>query len=486
MPLPDQKPSQWAASGRIAEALLLVLAESGDTGRRNLVLRALESDVMHAQRAGGWISSSRLEAMFKAASVDDLLARRVGQALVRSYGVGFALRYGGLATVEKAYRRVDALLARESSGCHYAPLSVEADRARLRFEPESSGSSQRVSENLGPSFCRMREGMLEALPLLYGLLPARVTETRCAYQGEEACEYTVRWTRTARSGLALGALSGFFLGAGLFAGGVSLGGSLWFLSPVLLASVLLGAGAGRSFDLARQLEVVAGARRGHLALLDQLDETLAERMDGIARLGSPSMTCQRSAVGSDAPTGLIPVSHRQVRNEIEPAHAEPRVEVGGDAEIDLGRILDRAVTRLREGGAESLEVKFDLEETLKPVRGHARQLDFVLDQLLQNAARSTRVAMEEGYPAAMRVSLRGTPDGIEVAIEDEGAGLDPEWIDQIFDPFEEPGGPAQDEGGETLAFCAQIIEGHGGEFRVQSAGERGTRVAFVLPQSGLD
>ena len=74
----------------------------------------------------------------------------------------------------------------------------------------------------------------------------------------------------------------------MFAGGVSLGGSLWFLSPVLLASVLLGAGAGRSFDLARQLEVVAGARRGHLALLDQLDETLAERMDGIARLGSPS------------------------------------------------------------------------------------------------------------------------------------------------------------------------------------------------------
>jgi len=488
--MPGDESSQrtpWAASGRIVDALLLVLAESSEIARRNRVLRALEAAPRPGAHQANWMEPTRLEAALKAASVTERLARRVGQALVRPEDIGMALRYSGLGTVEKAYRRIDTLLARESPGDRYGLCEAEAGRGVIEFYPENRGGPEGLSDSAGAMLCGIRQGMLEGLPLLYGLLPAQVEETACAYRGETACRFRVRWTAHPRTGLFGGTVAGLFLAGALGSGAWMLGGPVWALPLLTLVLVGLGAGAGRSIDLARQLEAVAGARRGHLALLDQLDAELAERMDELARFGSGLSASPPSARHDEEPTGLIPVTRHGTRADIRPEDAEARVQPGGQEPVDLRECIERLVSDVRPPGLGPVDFKLELESTARPVRGHPQQLELVIEQLLQNAASASQSALPEGGQGpVVRVALRGSGEGIEVAIEDEGTGLDPEWIDEIFDPFQEAGQVAEEERGADLAFCGRIVEGHGGEFRVQSAAPRGTRVTVILPRFELD
>ena len=261
-----------------------------------------------------------------------------------------------------------------------------------------------------------------------------------------------------------------------------LGWPLWGLLVGAAGLVVLCAAAGRSIDLARQLEAVAGARRGHLALLDQLDSELAERMDDLAKLGVAPRPEPASPLAGREPTGLVPVQ-RRAPSEDGATGADGDTWVGET--VDLGACLERAVERLRPEWPDAMEVSLDLESAAPPVAGEPDQLGFVIEQLLGNAAAANAEVAAEGDLAVpvLRVSLRAVDQGIEVGIEDQGEGIDPELLDKVFDPFADQG-PAGRDGGLGLPVCGRIVERPGGELRVRSAGERGTRVAFVLPVAG--
>jgi len=482
MPRHDVMAGELAPSGRIAAGLLTALSEAGDAAGRARALRALGSQASLVHGAAGWLDVERLAAMLRAGKVEPRQARRVGQALVRPHRVGLALCYGGLATTEKAYRRVDRLLARESADCRYEAVEIGGGRGCIRFHPPQAGHAERLSEEAGRLVCAMRRGMLEAIPLLYGLVPARVDETQCAYRGAACCEFEVSWSRSPRSGLLVGAAAGVLVGAAGTAAGAGLGWPLWGLLVGAAGLVVLCAAAGRSIDLARQLEAVAGARRGHLALLDQLDSELAERMDDLAKLGVAPRPEPASPLAGREPTGLVPVQ-RRAPSEDGATGADGDTWVGET--VDLGACLERAVERLRPEWPDAMEVSLDLESAAPPVAGEPDQLGFVIEQLLGNAAAANAEVAAEGDLAVpvLRVSLRAVDQGIEVGIEDQGEGIDPELLDKVFDPFADQG-PAGRDGGLGLPVCGRIVERHGGELRVRSAGERGTRVAFVLPVAG--
>jgi len=298
---------QLAANQRVAVAVVDVLGESGEAAIRARAMRALGDEAPALHQAGRWLSPKRMVALFEAAGLSRGRGRRVGQRLMRPGRVGLALCYGGLATPEKAYRRVDDLLARESASGRYYTASIDAECARVAYSPAEPGADARSAwpAELGPAVCGMREGMLEGVPMLFGLLPGRVRETQCAFEGAEHCEFEVRWTRNPRRGLALGAVLGGVLGGlGLAALGVPAWG--WGLGAMGLA--LLAGGTGRAVDLARQLEAVGGARRGQLALLEQLESGLAERMDDIARLGERPAPAEPSLSQGE---GLVPVSQAE-------------------------------------------------------------------------------------------------------------------------------------------------------------------------------
>jgi len=514
----DGMRGELAYNSRIAAALLAVLAESGDLATRTRALRALGTQGAVVQSRGRWIGPTELAAMFRTAEVDARLARRVGQALMRPDAIGLALCYGGLATAEKAYRRCDHLLTRESARGHYEPRQIDLEKGRIHFHPAPAGSSERVGDELGRLLCVIRQGMLEAVPLLFGLVPATVRERRCAYKGATHCEFEVRWSRGPRTGLLVGGAAGAVLGAGVLAGSAALGWPLWAAAIAAPALAIVTAAAGRSIDLARQLEAVAGARRGHLALLDQLDGALAERMDTLAKVGAiPQTRTAEPEPPDDRGEGLVPVGRLDrvsapVEGHDDAARPHPAATartadgvaeasgktpteddvvgaVGADgAPVDLREIVERVAGLVRSEWYDVVPIELSLGDAPVRVRGDADQIGFVVEQLLRNACEATADAATSGAPgqhaecAIVRVRLGETPAGVEVSVEDGGEGLDAEVLDRVFDPFGDAG-PAGRDAGLGLPVCLRIVERHGGELRVQARDEQGTRVSFVLPSS---
>ena len=110
----------------------------------------------------------------------------------------------------EAYRRSDQVLAREHEGGSYETLEISGERAQIALHPgpRANLQRQRAPRDWDIEMCGVREGMLEAVPMLFGLIPATVRETQCTAQGAGYCRFEVTWKRSPRTGLVLGAAFG--------------------------------------------------------------------------------------------------------------------------------------------------------------------------------------------------------------------------------------------------------------------------------------
>lgn len=121
-------------------------------------------------------------------------------------------------------------------------------------------------------------------------------------------------------------------------------------------------------------------------------------------------------------------------------------------------------------------VGLNLAEPLAPVLADAIQVEQVILNLLRNAVE----AMEK-TTAERRLSICTslTPGGeVEVAVQDTGAGLNPEALDQLFSPFY----TTKPEGtGLGLSLSQSIIEAHGGYLRAAVNPGGGATFVFTLP-----
>ena len=68
--------------------------------------------------------------------------------------------------------------------------------------------------------------------------------------------------------------------------------------------------------------------------------------------------------------------------------------------------------------------------------------------------------------------------GIEVRVEDQGTGIDPENMDRIFETFFTTKSSGM---GMGLAICRTIIEDHGGRLSASPGDPYGSVFRFVLP-----
>ena len=69
---------------------------------------------------------------------------------------------------------------------------------------------------------------------------------------------------------------------------------------------------------------------------------------------------------------------------------------------------------------------------------------------------------------------------VVMTVEDDGVGIQPAHLPQVFAPFFTTKG-SQHGTGLGLSIVKSIIEGHAGEIRVESEPERGTRFVVELP-----
>ncbi len=145
---------------------------------------------------------------------------------------------------------------------------------------------------------------------------------------------------------------------------------------------------------------------------------------------------------------------------------------------DLSALLEDVLGRLRPITAGH-PVSVDVPEELPPVSLDYVEIDQVLSNLVENAAKYT----PSGTPIALSIKHQG--DEIEVAVADRGPGIPAESLPRLFDPFyrvDRPG-PRPQGTGVGLAVAKGLIEAHGGHLWAENGPQGGARFAFTLPLS---
>ena len=85
-------------------------------------------------------------------------------------------------------------------------------------------------------------------------------------------------------------------------------------------------------------------------------------------------------------------------------------------------------------------------------------------------------AMPEG--GTLRIEARTQGDIAVITIQDTGEGIDPDLVDQFFEPFF----TTRSEGtGLGLAIVRRLIEAHGGQISIANAETGGAVVTVRLP-----
>lgn len=115
-------------------------------------------------------------------------------------------------------------------------------------------------------------------------------------------------------------------------------------------------------------------------------------------------------------------------------------------------------------------------------------------QLLQNLIGNALKFHLPGKPPMVRVAgaiLEGAesteeasaPKGFcQITVQDDGIGIDEQYLDKIFTPFQRLHGRGQYEGtGIGLAICRKIVERHGGRISVTSTAGAGCIFSVTLP-----
>jgi signal transduction histidine kinase len=155
---------------------------------------------------------------------------------------------------------------------------------------------------------------------------------------------------------------------------------------------------------------------------------------------------------------------------------------------DLAGTAEHAVMFARQQAVtKGIRVDLEKEESIL-VEHDPNQMNQVLLNLLLNAIQaienptptSANAALVggPGKPGAIHVSLRRAGDAAIITVADEGKGIPPEVLPNIFRPFFTTKGHGT---GLGLSLARRIVEAHGGTIKVRSEVGKGTQFVVSLP-----
>src|SRR5208337_4897029 len=127
---------------------------------------------------------------------------------------------------------------------------------------------------------------------------------------------------------------------------------------------------------------------------------------------------------------------------------------------DLAGTAEHAVFFARQQAVtKRINIEFEVKDALPPVEHDPNQINQVLLNLLLNAIQS----MDK--PGTVRVTLERDEDFAIVSVSDEGNGIPPENLSNIFRPFFTTKGHGT---GLGLSLARRMVESHGGSVTVTS------------------
>lgn len=283
--------------------------------------------------------------------------------------------------------------------------------------------------------------------------------------------------------------------------GVALG---VFLAVALTTGTLVAQGAERRQAAEQRAEEIQALHDRYEGVVEER-ERLAEEANRVAVL--EQVDEQRSAllrsVSHDLRTPLASI--RAVTSDLragatyDDATRNELLDLVGDEAQRLDRIVANLLSLSRiEAGAlqpdrqavavdellaervrrlaplfRQVRVQVEVPEGLPLVDADYSQLDQVVTNLLENAARHSPPRSTIRVGAAAREGM------VEICIADEGIGVARFDRERIFEPFRRGEGSASS--GVGLAICKAIVEAHGGTIDVAPNPGAGAKFRFTIP-----
>lgn len=141
---------------------------------------------------------------------------------------------------------------------------------------------------------------------------------------------------------------------------------------------------------------------------------------------------------------------------------------------DIGVVLNEAITNL---GVVIKKTQTQItHDKLPVVMGDQAQLCQLFHHLLDNA-----IKFRTASPPKVHISARQEGEDWVFSVQDNGVGIDPKYIDNLFLISERPS-EGQLKTGIGLAICKKIVERHGGKIWVESEKGKGSTFHFTIPK----
>ncbi|MCA9714724.1 MAG: PAS domain S-box protein [Myxococcales bacterium] len=163
-----------------------------------------------------------------------------------------------------------------------------------------------------------------------------------------------------------------------------------------------------------------------------------------------------------------------------------------DSLLDLSRVarpvepvtvslseVARAIVRCVSASGAGARARIVIDAPLPDARGDRARISTALQHLIENAV--TFTGDQEAPTVRVHAELIQGGAWVRCGVTDNGVGVDPQFHERIFGLFErlDPGSPGA---GIGLTVSRRVIEAHGGELWVESAGPgAGCTFYFTLP-----
>ncbi len=147
--------------------------------------------------------------------------------------------------------------------------------------------------------------------------------------------------------------------------------------------------------------------------------------------------------------------------------------------VNFCEVIENAVKQRKfKAAARPLALEVSVTGQTCLVRIDQEKMQWVVMELLDNAIKFTKPG------GRVRVELDETDGFAEFKVVDNGIGISPERLSEIFEPYHQLDGSSTRHYGGVglgLALVKKIIEAHGSNVMVSSEADKGTSIQFKLP-----
>jgi signal transduction histidine kinase/CheY-like chemotaxis protein len=138
------------------------------------------------------------------------------------------------------------------------------------------------------------------------------------------------------------------------------------------------------------------------------------------------------------------------------------------SQVDLSQVIGMATEGVRPAAdAKNIQIHLDIAQAGAIMRGDADRLQQVAWNILANAVKFTP------KNGVVEVHVRRAESDLELTVQDNGAGIDPEFLPHVFESFRQADGSTSRRYGGLgigLSIAKHIVELHGGTIEAESRG----------------